>query len=79
MTERISSITVILSEDVREDEPYLDTLCEAIGLLKGVASTELNPRNLDQVVAQARVRADMGARLVDAVNEIVYGADRHTI
>lgn len=67
MTDRLDSLTVVLSEDIRVDDA--EPLIAAIKQLKGVLSvtgSKVEPANW---VARERVRHEIGRKLL----EIIYG------
>lgn len=63
MTDRISHLTVVLKEDVREDD--LDGLCNAIMQLKNVLEVSLGrPVNVGDHLARVRVGNEWRDKLV---------------
>ncbi|MAF04398.1 hypothetical protein [Herbaspirillum sp.] len=61
MTDRIHSFTVVLDEDIREDDAV--AVAKAILLIRGVLGVESNVSDPGQYVAEARVRRDLGDKL----------------
>lgn len=65
MTERIHSITVALSSDMREDDAQ--ALIQAIGLMRGVAGVKGNVADANSFIAVARFRTELGKQIVDLI------------
>lgn len=67
MTDRISAFTVILDKDLRDDDAQLTI--DAIAQIKGVLTVEpaKDPNMLASIVANARIRQEIGAKLYDVV------------
>jgi hypothetical protein len=65
VTDRIQGFTVILDEDLRIDDMEVLHLKNAIAQLRGVLSVrELLADGITEATAEARVRADLGAKLL---------------
>jgi len=65
MTDRIHSITLILEENMREDDA--ESLIEACRHFRGVIGVQGNVTNVSEAVAEQRVRIDLERRLFDVV------------
>jgi hypothetical protein len=64
MTDRVQSLTVVLTEDMRTDDAQ--GLVKAISLLTGVQSVHLGkPVDIDTHVTRQRVRQEIGGKLLD--------------
>jgi hypothetical protein len=61
MTDRIHSITVVLSEDMRDDD--CENVIKAIGMIRGVLSAKMHVADLDSHMAYERAKADLGEKL----------------
>ena len=57
MTDRINALTVVLTDDWREDD--VEPLIEAIKLLKGVLRVSPNIADLDNYVAEERAKHEL--------------------
>lgn len=66
MTNRISSITVVLAHDTRDDDA--ERLLDAIRQFRGVASATPNISDITQHVADERARRALG----DALWSVIY-------
>lgn len=65
MTDRIHSLTVVLENDVREDD--LEPLIAAIRCLRGVLSVSTHVSDLEAYMAKERARHELGQKLLDVV------------
>lgn len=65
MTERIHSLTVALTSDMREDD--VQALVQAISLMRGVAGVKGNVADATSFMAIARFRTEIGKRIVDLI------------
>ena len=61
MTDRIFALTVLLDEDVREDDAA--SIIAAIQMIKHVLKVEPHVSNLDTWAAEARARTDLTRQL----------------
>ncbi|WP_420106868.1 hypothetical protein [Herbaspirillum huttiense] len=61
MTDRIHSFTVVLDENMREEDA--EAIANAIRLMRGILSVESNVSDPGQFVAEARVRRELGDKL----------------
>ena len=61
MTDRLNSLTIVLAEDVREDDA--ETIIKAISMIKGVLSVTPHVVSYADHIAQHRVRHDLGQKL----------------
>jgi hypothetical protein len=68
MSDTYSSLFVILSEDVSEEEAQRIT--EAIKMIKGVLDVKANPRDaVAESIASTRIRADLANKLFNVIWE----------
>lgn len=67
MSDRYHKLTVCLDEDYRAED--IETLMEAIRLLKGVADVTMSPTDLDDQLARMRVASDVKIKLFEAVRD----------
>lgn len=67
MTDRISTITLVLEKDIRDDD--IQPLIDALYQFKGVIKVEPNVRDIDQLMAYSRARHELGMKLWDALKE----------
>lgn len=65
MTDRFNSLTVVLKEDVREDDAK--GIMNAIMHLKGVTSVEGGIASPGDFVAESRVRRELSEKLMQAL------------
>lgn len=61
MTDRIHSFTVVLDENMREEDA--EAIANAIRLMRGILSVESNVSDPGQFVAETRVRSELGDKL----------------
>jgi hypothetical protein len=66
MTDRYNAFIVILEKDIREDDA--ESTIEAIKRIKGVLDVKPQINDIGDDIAQSRVRAEIGEKLM----EIVY-------
>lgn len=71
MTDRISALTVVLNRDIRVDD--VEVVTNAIRMIRGVASVELNVVDPLEHMARMRVRNDIESKLRTAVTAICRG------
>lgn len=62
MTDRINALTVVLAEDIREDD--VEPLIQAIGLLRGVLSVKSYVVDLQAHIAKERAKAFYRSKFV---------------
>ncbi len=65
MTDRFSSLTVVLEHDIREDDA--SALIQAIQLLRGVLTVEGNVVDVTSIVAEQRARHELREQLLAVV------------
>lgn len=65
MTNRYSTLTVALEQDIREDDAQ--ALIQAIKMLRGVADVAGNVSDASQWLAETRVRRDLGDKVLAVV------------
>lgn len=65
MTDRYHSLTVVLEQDLREDDAR--ALIDVISGLRGVWSVEGNVSDITTYMAVARVKRDLGRKLIDVI------------
>jgi len=68
MTAKFNSLTIVLENDVREDDAQ--TLINAILMLKGVLSVEGNVSSVTDYVAETRVKTEVRNRLFEIITSI---------
>ena len=68
MTAKFNSLTIVLENDVREDDAQ--TLINAILMLKGVLSVEGNVSSFADYVAESRVKTEVRNRLFEIITSI---------
>jgi hypothetical protein len=61
VTNRIHSFTVVLDENMREEDA--EAIANAIRLMRGILRVESNVSDPGQFVAEARVRRELGDKL----------------
>lgn len=66
MTDRYNALTVVLEKDIRDDDA--EALLAAIRQLRGVLSVSGNVADMDDHIAQERVRHDLGQKLWDVLH-----------
>jgi hypothetical protein len=63
MTDRINALTVVLKDDIREDD--VEPLMNAIRLLQGVVSVNLHVADIGSHIAKERAKAYYRDKIVD--------------
>ena len=66
MTDRIHSLTVVLDHDIRSDD--IETLINAIRLLRGVLTVETHVADIVTLMAEERARHEMRTK----INAVLY-------
>lgn len=66
MTDRINALTVILKDDIREDD--IQGLLNAMKMFSQVLDVKLNIENLDETIAESRVRHSLTVQLWKVLN-----------
>ncbi len=61
MTDRYNALTVVLENDIRDDDA--EALLNAIRQLRGVLSVSGNVADMESYLAQERARHDLGEKL----------------
>ncbi len=67
MTDRINALTVVLDEDLREDD--VDSLCNAIMHMRHVIKVEENVVDIASTVSDARAKRELTSKLWCVLNE----------
>lgn len=65
MTDRFNSLTVVLEQDIREDDA--ETIIAAIRQLRGVLIVTGNVSDITTHVAKERARHELGERLLEVL------------
>jgi len=65
MTDRINSLTVVLENDMRDDD--CAALVNAIAMLRGVISVGMNATDAQSYMAEERARRELGQKLIEVV------------
>ena len=65
MTDRVNALTVTLERDIRIDD--VQVLVDAIKMLRGVMSVETHISNIEQHIAEERVRIEFKQKLWEAL------------
>ena len=65
MTDRVNYITVVVSENLREDDAL--PLIAAIGMLNGVVSVGYSVADPGSYAATARARYDLAGKVMEAL------------
>ncbi len=65
MTARYNALTVVLEQDIRDDDA--ERLLDAIRMLRGVAGVSGNVASIESHVAEMRARMELGRKLMDIV------------
>lgn len=63
MTDRINALTVVLKDDVREDD--VEPLMNAIRLLQGVVSVSMHVADIGGHIAKERAKAYYRDKIID--------------
>ena len=74
MTDRYSTLTVVLECDLRDDDAQ--QLIDAIGTMRRVASVSGNVEDRAVYAARERVAREWFAKLHETLNELRYGKKR---
>lgn len=61
MTDRYNALTVVLEQDMRDDDA--EALLSAIRQLRGVLSVTGNVADMDSYISDARAKHDLGRKL----------------
>jgi hypothetical protein len=61
MTDRISAVTVVLEQDIRDDD--VQPLLDAIQMLKGVLSVTAHVADVSQEIARVRAQSALESKL----------------
>lgn len=69
MTDRINALTVILQDDIREDD--VAGIITAINMIRGVLAVEPNVADLNAAIAQQRAHHDLGMKVLAVVRDAV--------
>lgn len=67
MTDRINALTLVLADDVRDDD--IKPLVEAVKQLRGVIDVRLNVADTTALIAEARASQRWRDRLIALLNE----------
>jgi len=67
MTDRLKGFIVALEQDIREDDAV--DIITAIGMIRGVLSCKPLVRDHGDLMAQERVRRELGQKLLDVLRE----------
>lgn len=65
MTDRVSALIVTLERDIRIDD--VEVLVDAIKMLRGVMTVETHISNIEQHIAEERVRREFRQKLYEAL------------
>lgn len=65
MTDRIKGLTVVLAEDIRDDDCQL--IIDAILMLRGVAAVETLVANPSDYIDRARIRRELMSKLMEVL------------
>ena len=65
MTDRVHSLTVVLDHDIRVDD--VETLANAIRMLKGVLNVTGEVSDMTSYMAEERARHELGGKLLDVI------------
>ena len=65
MSDRISTIIVVLEKDIRDDD--CEAILKAMGMIRGVLSVTPNVANVVEHMAQTRARAELTCKLLELV------------
>ncbi len=67
MTDRINALTVVLAEDMRDDD--CEYVINAIRMIRHVLAVEPHVTDHNSYVAEMRVRAEWRKRMLDALED----------
>lgn len=65
MSDRIKSITVVLEDNVRDDEAQ--AIVEAIKCMRRVVSAEANVADIEHYSARMQIRREIGEQLIGVI------------
>lgn len=68
MTDRYNAITIILDKDIREDDAA--GLLQLLKWLKHVSDVVPHVHDLEDVIAESRVRSEMKTKIYDALKDL---------
>lgn len=63
MTDRVNGLLVVLDYDIREDDPKVLALMDALRQMKNVTGVTTNIANPDAAIAEMRVKSELLAEL----------------
>ena len=66
MTDRLNALTIVLEKNIREDDAQ--ALINAISMLRGVLSVDVNVADINAHVAEKRVRREVLDNLIKLAN-----------
>ena len=70
MSDRVKALTVILKEDMRQDD--VDKLCNAIYLFNGVLGIETQEVTVEDYVERARIKSELIKKLFEALKDDMF-------
>jgi hypothetical protein len=73
MTDRIHSLTVVLEEDVREDD--VQSLMQAICHMRNVAAVDGVVSDIVSHMAETRAKLELGAKARLALEQLISGKE----
>lgn len=73
MTERVKGLVVSLERDIREDD--IETIVNAIKMVKGVQGVTLNIASHDDWMNRTRIKLEIEHKIYNAVREIFNDSD----
>ena len=65
MTDRIHSLTIVLDKNYRDDD--VESIVNAIKMIRGVLSVSLYVSNLDSHMAEERAKHELGQKLMKII------------
>lgn len=68
MTDRVNALVVSLDKDYRDDD--IQCLIDAVMMLKGVKSVDVNVSSIDSIVAESRYKQSVAEKLINMAREI---------
>lgn len=67
MTDRVSAFTVVLADNIREDE--VEEIVTALSMVRGVIDVTEHIVNPGYYIAETRIRSELKQKLWEIINE----------
>ena len=68
MTDRIKGLTIVLEDNIRDDD--CDRITDAIGMVKGVVSVIRHVEDDEHYMAKQQVKREIGGKIMELVRNL---------